>query len=155
MRIVFILDSIDESLYFVELLFWAVSKTNDVDSYCILLQFLCQNFQSLEILTDSWSYETDHSLFLSVIWSVFQRKSSDLDGLHGKAFTCEKWSSPLHLIPNKNELALVESEVGVHSICTCFPPMRPTPTDDCWLASSFAWMRREAASTCPSHLVGS
>jgi hypothetical protein len=59
------------------------------------------------------------------------------------------------LTPKRKELAFMESEVKVQRIWTCCPPMSPTPTDDCWLASSLAWMRREPASTWLSHRVGS
>jgi hypothetical protein len=50
-------------------------------------------------------------------------------------------------MPKRKELALTESDVSVQRICTWLPPMSPTPTDDCWLASSLAWMSREAQST--------
>jgi len=137
------------------LLFRAVSKADNIDCDSIFLQFFSQNFQGLYIFIDGRSDETYHALFLGFIWTMFQSQSSDLNRLNIFLCTWEKWTTPEDLIPKRNEFALMESDVRVHKIYTWDPPMRPTPTEDCWLAYNFEFIKRLAQSTCPSQRVGS
>lgn len=154
MTIIFLVDCLNESLYFVLLLFAAVTKTYQINSNSILFQFLGKYFESVHILDNGGGYEANNSLLLCLVRPMFQSKWANLQSLYKKCCTWVKCNSPCIFTPNKYEFTFVESLVIVHKISTCFPPISPRPTDDWIFDYNLDWISKPAESTWLSHLVG-
>ncbi len=74
-------DRLYESFHFIFLLLGDVSEAYQINCDIVLFKFLSQNLQGLNVFGNGWADETNHSLFLGLIGSVFKSEGSDLQGL--------------------------------------------------------------------------
>lgn len=81
MTVILLWNGSDESLNFISLFGTAVTETNKVDCYSIFLQFLGENFQSVDIFYNGGSYEANYSLLMTLVDAVLEYKTSDLQSL--------------------------------------------------------------------------
>lgn len=91
---------------FISLLFRYVSETNKINCQGVFFHFFTQNSEGLNILCNGRANKAYHSLFLCLIGSVFQSKSSNLKCL----YLCKKlleWSEGLHELCSRRGMNLL------------------------------------------------